>query len=302
MPLCVSCPRPKLRLYSSAAGYPVPSSHCLSWGRLHPCGQACPWELALHAVKAERGRPAGGRLLPGCGASRVGRSPTASRPSLGRAARARYPLAVGAGGMGVETPHQPHSVRSCVLALRVVGAARGRREGALLVWVWGVRGWAIFHARLPVLGACGPDPLPTGCACAGMGAGPVTNPTAHVLRAGFARCRGGMRAPGRRVPLAWLWGVCGWAISHAPPPVLGACGLAPLPAGCGCGGCGRGDPSPTPQRALLRAGFARCGGGTRAPGGGSASCLGIGRPGLGALARATTCPWNVRRGPTTHWL
>ena len=35
------------------------------------------------------------------------------------------------------------------------------------------------------------------------------------------------------------------------------------------GGCGRGDPSPTPQRALFRPGFARCGGGTRAPGGGA---------------------------------
>ena len=34
------------------------------------------------------------------------------------------------------------------------------------------------------------------------------------------------------------------------------------------GGCGRGDLSQTPQRALLRAGFARCGGGMRVPGGG----------------------------------
>ena len=54
---------------------------------------------------------------------------------------------------------------------------------------------------------------------------------------------------------------------------LGACGR-----GCGCGGCGRVNPSPIPQRALLRAGFARCGGGSRAPGG-RASCLGVGRPG-----------------------
>ena len=40
-----------------------------------------------------------------------------------------------------------------------------------------------------------------------------------------------------------------------------ACRQGPLPTGCGCGGCGRGDPSPTPQRPLLRAGFARCGNG-----------------------------------------
>ena len=48
--------------------------------------------------------------------------------------------------------------------------------------------------------------------------------------------------------------------------------------------------SPTPQRALLRAGFARCGGGTRAPGGGGASCLGVGHPGSGAHPPPTTRP------------
>ena len=55
------------------------------------------------------------------------------------------------------------------------------------------------------------------------------------------------------------------------------------------GGCGCVDLSPTPQRALLRAGFARCGGGTRVPGGG-ASCLGVGRPGWGALPPPTPRP------------
>ena len=67
------------------------------------------------------------------------------------------------------------------------------------------------------------------------------------------------------------------------------------------GGGGRGDPSPTPQRALLRAGLARCGGGTRAPGRG-ASCLGVGRPGLGALPRPPVRPSGMRPGPATHWL
>ena len=57
------------------------------------------------------GRPGAGALLP----------PT-SRPS-GRVARAHYPLAVGAGGAGVRTRHQPHSARSCELALRAVEAA-----------------------------------------------------------------------------------------------------------------------------------------------------------------------------------
>ena len=74
-----------------------------------------------------------------------------------------------------------------------------------------------------------------------------------------------------------------------------ACGRGPLPTGCRCGGCGRGGPSPTPQRALLRAGFARCGGGQRAPGGG-ASCLGVGPPGSGALPPPTTRPFGRAAG------
>ena len=93
----------------------------------------------------------------------------------------------------------------------------------------------------------------------------------------------------------------GWALSEARPPVLGACGQGPLPTGCGCGGGGRGDPSPTPQRALLRAGFARCGGGTSAPWGG-ASCRRVGLPGLGALPRPTARPQGVWHGPATYWL
>ena len=42
----------------------------------------------------------GGRLLPGCGASGPGRSPTPDCPPSGRAAGAHYPLAVGADGCG----------------------------------------------------------------------------------------------------------------------------------------------------------------------------------------------------------
>ena len=75
----------------------------------------------------------------------------------------------------------------------------------------------------------------------------------------------------------------------------------PLPTRCGCGGCGRVDPSPAPWHALLRAELARCGGDTRAPGGG-ACCLFVGRPGLGAHPRLTARHWGVQPGPATHWL
>ena len=68
--------------------------------------------------------------VPGGGASclGVGRPgscalpPPTTRP-FGRAAGAHYPLALVAGCAGTGTRHQPHSARSCELALRAVGAA-----------------------------------------------------------------------------------------------------------------------------------------------------------------------------------
>ena len=132
-------------------------------------------------------------------------------------------------GVGVGTRHQSHRARSCELALRAVGAARGGPGGAPLACVWGVR--------------VGRSPTP----------------------------------------------------DHSS---FRACGRGPLPTGCGSGGCGRGNPLPTSQRALLRAGFARRGGGMRVPGGG-ASCLGVGRPGSGAPPAPTTRPF--RRAAGAHY-
>ena len=84
------------------------------------------------------------------------------------------------------------------------------------------------------------------------------------------------------------------------PPTGRAVGVR-YPLAVGAGGCGCGDPSPTPQRALLRAGFARCGGGMKVPVG-DASCLGVGRPGSGALPSPTARPPGGLPWPTTHWL
>ena len=114
-------------------------------GTHHHSHSARSCKLAVRAVGAARGHP--GRLLPWCGASRVERSPTPDCPSLARAAGACYPLAVGAGGAGLATRHQSHSARSCELALRAVGAARGRLPGAApLAWPRAVRGWALALA------------------------------------------------------------------------------------------------------------------------------------------------------------
>ena len=104
---------------------------------------------------------------------------------------------------------------------------------------------------------------------------------------------------GRLLPGCGASGV-GRSPSPDCPPSGRAVG-AHYPLAVGAGGCRRGDQSPTPQRALLQAGFARCGGGTRAPAGG-ASCLGVGRPGSGALPAPTARSLGGLPGPTTHWL
>ena len=223
----------------------------------------------------------GGTSCPGVGRPGSGALPAPTTRPFERAAGAQYPLAVGAGDAGVGTRHQPHSARSCELALRAVGAARGRLWWAPLAWVWGARGRRSPTPDHSFFRACGRGPLPTGCGRRGCGRGdPSPTPYRALLRAGFARCRGGMRIPG--------WGRllpgCGPSgVGRSPTPdrsSFGACGRSPLPTGCGCGGCVRGDPSPTPQRALLRAGFARCGGGTRVPRGGRL-LPGCGASGLG---------------------
>ena len=239
----------------------------------------------------------GGRPLSGCGASRVGHSPTPDCPFSGRAAGAHYALAVAAGGCGRGDP-SPTPQRAL---LRAVGAACGCPGGAPLAWVWGIRGPALSHPRLPFLWTGCRGPLRTGCSCGGLPAwGPVTNPTARAL----ACCGGGMWASGGGASCLGVGRLGSGALSSPTARPLG--GLPGptthwLSVRRGAGGCGRGDPSPNPQRALLRAGFARCGGGTRAPGGG-ASSLGVGRPGSGALQPPTARPLGGLPWPTTHWL
>ena len=200
------------------------------------------------------------------------------------------------------TRHQPQSARSCELALRPVGAALGCPGGAPLAWVWGVRGRTFSHLRLPALWAGFRGPLPTGCGCGGVRAwGPLTNPTARAL-ACWLCALWGRHEGARGGRLLSGCGASGVGRSSTPDcPPSGRAAGAHYPLAVGVDGCGGGDPSPTPQRALLRAGFARCGGGTRAPGGG-ASCLVVGRPGSGALPPPTARPLGGPPGPTTHWL
>ena len=111
-------------------GLPGPTTHWL-WvrGGAGVGARYQPLRAGFCALWGRHEGARGGRLLPGCGASRVGRSPSPDCPPSGRAARARYPMAVGAGAAGVGARHQPHSARSCQLALRAVGVACGCLEG-----------------------------------------------------------------------------------------------------------------------------------------------------------------------------
>ena len=154
----------------------------------------------------------------------------------------------------------------------------GRHEGARGggASCLGVRGGALSHPRPPVLWGVQPGPTTQWLWVPGVRAwGPVTNYTARALASWLCALwvrHGGARG-GRLLPGC---GASGFGRSPTPDhSSIRACGRGPLPTGCGCGGCRRGDPSPTPQRVLLRADFARCGGGMGVPGGG-ASCLGVG--------------------------
>ena len=194
--------------------------------------------------------------------------------------------------MGVGTQHQPHSVRPCGPALLAVGVAKGRPRGGCLPLLQG----ASEVRRSP-----SPDCPPTGRAvgvryprAVGAGVwvwGPHTFPLACMLRGGC-------------VPRGCRWAVPGGVACHCcegrlvsgavPPPAarpLGGAAGVPRPVCPGCGRCGLGDPSRVPQRAPLRAGVARCGGGGRAfPGGVPSTVV------RGVLGQALPLP----RLPT-HW-
>ena len=241
--------------------------------------------------------PEGGASCLGVGRPGSGALPAPTAPPLGGLPGPTAHWLWVCGGAGMGTHHQPHSARSCVLCGRHEGA-RGRR----LLPGCGASGvWRSPTPDCPASGRAAGAHYPLAVGAGGCGRGdPSPTPQRALLRAGFARCGGGMRVPGG-LPLAGC-GASGVGRSPSPDcPPSGRAAGAHYPPAVGAGGCGRGDPSPTPQRALLRAGFARRRGGTRARGGG-ASCLGVGRLGLGALSLLTARLLRGLPGPTTQWL
>ena len=106
--------------------------------------------------------------------------------------------------------------------------------------------------------ACGPSTGPTACALAGRRCSLWGWRRGAPGGGAYYRCEGrlasGAVPPPAARPLERVAGV-----------------LRPV---CpGCGRCGRVDPAPAPQRAPLRAGVARCGGGGRASPGGVPSTV-----------------------------
>ena len=121
----------------------------------------------------------------------------------------------------------------------------------------GLLGSATHVLWARVCGCGGPSPsawpaCPVGAACRGGGGGPSPGGVA------CHRCEGRL--------------VSGAVPPPAARPLERAAGV-PRPVYRWCGRCGRGDPAPAPQRAPLRAGVARCGGGGRASPGGVPSTI-----------------------------
>ena len=207
------------------------------------------------------------------------------------------------GGAGVETRHKPHSARSFELALRAVGAARGRPGGGPPAWVWVVRCRALCHPRLPALlgGLSGPT---THWLWVRGGAGVGTRHQPNSARSFELALRAVGAARGCPGGGASCLGVGRPGSGALPLPTAGPLGGLPGPTTDGLwvqGGAGVGTRhKPHSARSCELA--LRAVGAARGRPGGGASCLGVGRPGSGALPHPTACPLGRLPGPTTHWL
>ena len=212
----------------------------------------------------------GGASCLGVGRPGSGALPTpTARPLGGLPGPTTHWLWVRGGcGRGVPSPTPQRALLRAGFA-HCGGGTRAPGGGDLCLDVGRPESGAL-PARLPALWAGCRGPLPTGCGCGGLRAwGPVTSPSARALPSWLSELWGRHEgAPGGRL----LPGCGASGVRRSPnlecPPSGRAAG-AHYPLAVGTGGCRRGDPSPTTQRALLRAGFARCGGGMRVPGGGA---------------------------------
>ena len=241
---------------------------CGCWGPTLSPWPACPVGAACRGGSG--GPSPGGLPCHRCEGRLVSGAvpPPAVRP-LERAAGAPRPVCPGCGRCGRGDP-APAPQRAPLRAgvARCGGGGRASPGGVSSTIVRGVSGQALSLPRLPahwLLGSATQVLWARVCGCGG----PTLSPW-FACPVGVA-CRGGGGGPS---PGGVACHHCeGHLVSGAvPPPAarpLERAARVPRPVCPGCGWCGRGDPAPAPQRAPLRAGVARCGGGGRAsPGGG----------------------------------
>ena len=94
--------------------------------------------------------------------------------------------------------------------------------------MWGVRGRALSLPRPLVLSGVRPRPTTHWLWLRGVRVwGPVTSLTARALATWLCALWGRHKGDGGGVPLAWVWGVRGQALSHPRPLVLS--GVRPGP-------------------------------------------------------------------------
>ena len=260
----------------------VPRPACPGCGRCGPGDSApAPQRAPLRAGVARCG--CGGGASPGGVPSTVVRGAWCQALSLPRPPVLwsgqpgfRVPCVPGAVGAGVGTHHRPHSVRPCGLALLAVGMAEGPPRGGCFPLLRGAPG--VRRCSSPGRPSSGAGSQGSASRVSRVRSvqawGPSTGPAACVLA-------------GRRCSLwGWREGVPGGGAFHrcegrlvsgAVPPLaarpLERAARVPRPVCPGCGRCGRVNPAPAPQRAPLRAGVARCGGGGRASPGGLPSTV-----------------------------
>ena len=294
-------PPPTARLLSGLLGS---ATHVL-WARVCGCGgptlfpwPACPVRAACRGGGG--GPSPGGVACHRCEGRLVSGAipPPAARP-LERAAWAPRPVCPGCGRCGRGDP-APAPQRAPLRAgvARCGGGGRASRGGVLSTVVRGAWRQALSLPRPPVLWS-GQSGFRVPCVPAAVGAGVGTQHQPHSVRpCGLTLLAVGVAEGRPRGVLSTV--VRGGLVSGAVPPPA-ACPLeraarVPRPVCRGCGRCGRGDPAPAPQRAPLRAGVARCGGGGRASRGGVLSTVV-----RGALRQALSLPrppvlWSGQSG------
>ena len=202
-------------------------------------------------------------------------SPAARPPE--RAARVPRPVCPGCGRCGrVDPAPAPQRAPLRAGVARCGGGGRASPGGGAFYRCEGrLMSGAVPPpaARPPERAARVPRLVCPGCGRCGR-VDPASAPQRAPLRAGVARCGGGGRASPGGLPSTV---VKGRLVSGAVPPPAARpperAARVPRPASPGCGRCGRVDPAPAPQRAPLRAGVARCGGGGRASPGGVPSTV-----------------------------